>query len=257
MPGQLEQQINFLAKLIVGEAGTEGGDNLPQKEEAMRAIANTILNRSFISGKGILQEAMKPNQYTALSIPSYWKQLGKDIQNIPKTYSMAQSIAKDLLSGTLKDNTGGATFYYNPNEVVTPAWAKGKTPNTTIGNHLFFNNIEPYPSSKLNRPEALANIVTPEQKTSTEEQHKPLIVFGKATPEEMNYKGFAQRATEHSQGGKASDRFQKAFDAWVGSMTDEQKNIAKEYLPEYFPQKTPAVYAEPGKKINYSRNRNP
>jgi spore germination cell wall hydrolase CwlJ-like protein len=144
-----EKDIKLLAKIIFGEAAGEGKDNT-EKARAMIAVANTIGNRSKISGKSLMQEATKRNQYSAYSQPAYWSSLDKKINEpiAKEVYNMAAKIAKDLITGILPDVTGGATFYYNPKKTkLTPMWAAKKQPNIVIGNHQFYKNIAPYSDS--------------------------------------------------------------------------------------------------------------
>ena len=137
---------DLLAKVIFGEAASEG-KNDQEKLQAMSAVASTIKNRAKNTGKGLVEEATKPNQYTAYSNYLYWDSLNKKIAEpiAKKTYQMATKVADDLISGSLPDTTSGSTFYYNPKKVKqTPSWAKNKTPTTIIGNHQFYKNIAPY-----------------------------------------------------------------------------------------------------------------
>ena len=48
----------------------------------------------------------------------------------------AKRIAAEVLAGRSSDPTGGALFYHTT--AVAPAWSRGVTPVTQIGDHLFF-----------------------------------------------------------------------------------------------------------------------
>lgn len=46
-------------------------------------------------------------------------------------------VALMTLADEVKDNTGGATYYFNPN-LVYPSWAESMTHTRTVGNHSFY-----------------------------------------------------------------------------------------------------------------------
>jgi len=52
-----------------------------------------------------------------------------------------QEVAEKALAGKLLDNTEKSYHYINP-KVADPAWARGKEPIVTIGDHEFYNNVE-------------------------------------------------------------------------------------------------------------------
>ena len=82
-------------------------------------------------------------------------------------WAIATKLLQDLKTGKLKDNTGGATFYFNPNK-VKPDWSKSFTRTNIIGNHEFYNhgdtNVSPFlpkKSTKKKRRLNLEEIDTP------------------------------------------------------------------------------------------------
>lgn len=116
-----------LTKVVYGEARGEPRDG-------QIAVAWVVKNRSAKSGKSIAFEASKPSQFYGYTAAG----------NMPdqKAKQNCEKIAQDVINGTLKDPTGGATFFYSGSAV--PSWAKGKSPCATIGGHKFFKNIPPY-----------------------------------------------------------------------------------------------------------------
>jgi N-acetylmuramoyl-L-alanine amidase len=57
-------------------------------------------------------------------------------------YADCMRAARMAINGSGENPIGGATYYYNPRRVVkTPPWAVGRTPSSTVGNHLFFDKV--------------------------------------------------------------------------------------------------------------------
>jgi len=138
-PVKLSYDDYVIATTLVGEAGGEG-------EAGMKAVANVLRNRAKATGENIANVALKPKQF------SMWNSHtveGDKVQNVHQKYvkdaypnnkeiwKKAVEITKDI--NNLKDNTGGATSYYNP-EVANPNWGEGSETwknSKTIGNHIF------------------------------------------------------------------------------------------------------------------------
>ena len=116
-----------LASVIQGEAGGEG-------DKGMRAVASVIANRAAQNfsdyGNDPVSQATAKSQFQGQAKPS----------------SKALLIAADLLAGNLKDVTGGATYYANP-EASTAEWAKRLNSDNAvkIGNHYFTDNASGKP----------------------------------------------------------------------------------------------------------------
>jgi hypothetical protein len=263
-----EQQLDIVAKIIFGEAGSEGGDDLPQKEESLRAIASVLRNRSLISGKSVYEEATKQNadkvpQFSAYAPPDsglgerdkrYWSiTVPANIKVSPKAWAMAQAMARQAIDGIIQDNTGGATFYYNPSITRKEAITPGLTPtNITILNHQFFKDLtttNPYADSKLQEKlkslsqqltKPQADIIS--QETTIPQQDKEILVGTKKQIKEQEDKKqletFSEKVGQHSRSPLASERFKKALDAWTLTMNPEQKKTVQDYLPEHFEQET-------------------
>lgn len=63
-------------------------------------------------------------------------------QQVVDQFQVASVIAITVLSGDVKDNTNGATHFYNPN-IAQPAWRTELKKTTRIGNHDFYK-LHPY-----------------------------------------------------------------------------------------------------------------
>jgi len=114
-----------VAKVLAAEGASEG-------EAGMRAIASTIMNRMAGTNKNALDIVSQKNQY-----------YGYTAENKDKLYKQvkdtADKIARDLVEGKLKDNTGGAKYFLLPKEKVR-SWHGDKTVN--IGKHTFYKEAK-------------------------------------------------------------------------------------------------------------------
>lgn len=129
----------IIATTLVGEAGGEG-------EVGMKAVANVLKNRAKATGENLANVALKPEQFSMWNshtldgnkVQDVHQEFVKDAYpNNNKVWKKAIEITKSINS--LKDNTGGATSYYNP-EVANPNWGEGSETwknSKTIGNHIF------------------------------------------------------------------------------------------------------------------------
>lgn len=131
----------ILAKTIYGEAR---GEHITGKE----AIASVILNRVKFSeqnggywwGNSIKEVCLKPWQFSCWNKndPNYPKLMA--LGDTDDVYLICKRIASRAVSGLLRDNVCGATHYHT--KKITPRWSVGKIPCATIGNHVFYNDIE-------------------------------------------------------------------------------------------------------------------
>lgn len=136
-PPVYSNNIKILATTLTVESGPDA-----TKSEIL-AIANIILNRKKARNQ-YNQRIGQKRRYNVVDIaidPSQFS-LWNAYQNLPKNkmidvvmerrrpennknWSYSVYIAKKLLNGSnIKDNTKGATHYFNPS-IVTPEWAKG------------------------------------------------------------------------------------------------------------------------------------
>ena len=131
----------ILARTIYGEASDQG-------EDGMIAVGNVILNRyksnlpkyKTKSFKGIKSIILKPYAFTVHNDKkdkNYNRMMSATKED--KVYAQALEIAEKLLTGKIKDNTQGATHYFNPDE-ADPYWKDSPLmkPLQKIGNHSFY-----------------------------------------------------------------------------------------------------------------------
>ena len=135
-----ELEVDVLARTIFGEARSEGAIG-------MEAVACVVLNRVAIAqemggywwGNSIIQVCQKPYQF------SCWN---KGDPNLPRIQSVsaddlkfatALRIARRAVIGALRDITDGADHYHA--DYVSPYWAEGQKPVTTIGRHIFYKLV--------------------------------------------------------------------------------------------------------------------
>jgi spore germination cell wall hydrolase CwlJ-like protein len=134
-------EIDVLARTLWGEARGEGTAGL-------EAVAAVVLNRVKVAqnhggkywwGANIIQVCQKPYQFSCWnrSDPSFQKLQAVDETNL--YFASALRVARRAVIGALKDQTGGATHYHA--DYVDPYWARGETPTTTIGRHIFYQLV--------------------------------------------------------------------------------------------------------------------
>lgn len=136
---QKGREMELLQRTIYGEARN-------QRYEGMVAVANAIMNRTKSNrsfGGSLVQVIMRPWAFSLWNSPdgNYKATLAAN-DNDPE-FKMAGDIARAALDGTLADNTGGATHYFNPSVVARPKWAdhEGSVETVKIGDHVFFKGV--------------------------------------------------------------------------------------------------------------------
>lgn len=127
-----QSQDVYLAKTIWGEARGEG-------LRGMQAVANVVMNRVNAAswyGASIKDVVLKPQQFSCWNAndPNRAKIDKLSIEDLAA--SGALNVARQVISGQLKDITGGATNYHATS--VNPAWAEKMTKTVQIGNHVFY-----------------------------------------------------------------------------------------------------------------------
>lgn len=119
---------SILALTLWREARGEGMDG-------MRAVGCVIRNR-VTPTMGWARVIEAKWQFSSLTAPGdpelvLWP-LPDDL-----SWQSAMVLAEGVYNGSLTDNTGGATHYFNPS-VVLPKWAATLTKTLDIGNHAFY-----------------------------------------------------------------------------------------------------------------------
>ena len=122
---------------MYGEASGEGDDG-------MLAVGNVVMNRLKSPkdwwGKSIESIISHPEQFSVFenkNDENYKRMMNATEQD--KSFKRALEIAEELLTGKTKDNTGGATNFFNPN-IASPPWATNPKMLflKSIGNHDFY-----------------------------------------------------------------------------------------------------------------------
>ena len=138
-----DADVELLARTLYGEARDQG-------EEGMTAVGNVVLNRlnkkSWYGAR--IEDIIKlPYQFSVFNPETKPDQFEQD-DNYKATisatvddpdYIAAREIALGLLEGRIKDNTDGATHYYNPDE-ANPTWIDSPKMKSLkkIGKHSFY-----------------------------------------------------------------------------------------------------------------------
>lgn len=109
---------------VYHEAGAESA-------KGKQAVAHVTINRSKHKSKRDLCDVVyKPHQF------SWTKSKHSHPDKSSKTWILSYKIAKDVLSGKVKDPTNGATYFHALH--VAPLWADRFKKTTKIGNHVFY-----------------------------------------------------------------------------------------------------------------------
>ncbi len=133
------KEIELIAKTIWGEGRGES-------YEGKVAIGNVIINRYKLSqatkkphwwGNTIEQIIFHPYQFSCHNHNDPNKSKIAKLTTEDYQYRESLKIARGILSGTIKDNTFGATHYF-AYKVVKPRWASKMKKTKRVGNHDFY-----------------------------------------------------------------------------------------------------------------------
>ena len=131
--------IGILARTLWGEARGESREG----REAVAEVVVTRANRRPIHwwGMSVEQVCQKPSQFSCWlpGDPNRAKLLA--VTDRDAVFRECLVIAERAVRGEVGTLAKGATHYYRAG-TPTPAWARGKRPCVTIGNHKFYNTIE-------------------------------------------------------------------------------------------------------------------
>ena len=130
-PTRYDDPVYTIASIIEGEARGEG-------QRGMEAVGAVIVNRANQNFRGFGTDPV--DQATASTVLKSGKRIAQ-FQGQAQPGQQALAVARQVVSGTLKDPTGGAIFYANPG-ASTAKWAKRLDENNSvkIGNHYFTDN---------------------------------------------------------------------------------------------------------------------
>jgi spore germination cell wall hydrolase CwlJ-like protein len=120
------------------------GEARNQGEIGMRAVGHVIANRRQAKTHGtyVTETVSAAWQFSCWNKNDPNRALMLAIDDLPqgsaahRQWLAAKRIAAEVLAGRSADPTGGALFYHTT--AVQPAWSRGVTPVTQIGDHLFF-----------------------------------------------------------------------------------------------------------------------
>lgn len=133
---------DVLARTLWGEARGE-------KVRGIEAVAAVVMNRvrraqnrggRYWWGNSIQQVCQKPWQFSCWNPGDPNRAKLEQVSEQDRTFRICLRVARRAAAGVLDDPTGGATHYHTQN--VAPPWARGRTPSASIGNHLFYNDVE-------------------------------------------------------------------------------------------------------------------
>lgn len=116
-------RIATLGLTIWGEAQADG-------QLCMEGVASVVINRMRKWKQSVTASCMLPSQFDS------WEMLSLLAADHPGLL-VAEQIARQALTGQLKDLTGGANAHY-PVYVDPPYWAKRARFTCQLGNHRFY-----------------------------------------------------------------------------------------------------------------------
>ena len=139
-----DSEKDKLIRTIVAEAGGEGPDG-------QLAVANVMINRLLSKEFGSsISSLIRPNSkgYGAFSAWNSPEKGGNELVDLGPNTEIYQKIARIVdqrLSGEIGDNTGGATYYWNP-DVANPSWGQEQLAlhsqkGLQLGKHVFGGKI--------------------------------------------------------------------------------------------------------------------
>ncbi|MEM6942421.1 MAG: cell wall hydrolase [Pseudomonadota bacterium] len=126
----LDDPISCLARTLYWEAKGEG-------ERGMRAVAHVVANR--------VASPRFPDTYCGVVTAggqegpcqfSWWCDGRPDEVVEAAPFATAREISREVLNGTSKDPTDGATFFHNRS--VSPSWSRVFPRTARIGAHIFY-----------------------------------------------------------------------------------------------------------------------
>ena len=129
-------ELETMARTVYGEARGEGQDG---KEAVANVILNRVRKQSYF-GKTVEEVCRKPKQF------SCWNDGDPNRAKI-EAVDFRDADFRDCVTACLDaiglDPVLGLRLvcHYHA-KGVTPYWAEGKAPFVTIGNHVFYTNID-------------------------------------------------------------------------------------------------------------------
>lgn len=111
-----------------------------ETEDGRRAVAHVIVNRlkAKTYGDTLASVVLAPYQFSGWNANDPNRISVTKIKDDDPVLVDLRNILSDVVTGTSKDPTGGATFYYPQSIPKPPPWAAKMQPCGKFGNHLFF-----------------------------------------------------------------------------------------------------------------------
>ena len=133
-----EKDINILARTIYGE--DRGELNHPKGGmQSLHAVGWVVRNRTQMPqySKHIHEVCTQSWQFSCWNCndPNYLKLQAVTFDN--QAFRSCYLAATQVLFANIKDCTFGANHYHSTG-IAPPYWAKGNTPTTQIGQHIFY-----------------------------------------------------------------------------------------------------------------------
>lgn len=129
-----QQDLADMAATIFGEAGGEG-------YQGKIAVGNVVKNRMKLGDASVADvvygsSSKKNGQFSIFNNSRGYSAIERAAKDNSKAWQDSVRAAKAVLEGKVKDNTKGATHYYNPKR-ANPRWKSSGEKTATIGNHTF------------------------------------------------------------------------------------------------------------------------
>ena len=125
-----DSEERVLAATLYAEARGEGERGMTACGAVIRNRATR--NRSYWGGKKIRDVCLHQNQFEC------WNGRNSIEVNDSGSFDLALQVARNIISGNYKDETGGADHYNNPDKEGYPSWTQNCVRTVKIGNHQFY-----------------------------------------------------------------------------------------------------------------------
>jgi len=134
------EELDVVARTIFGEARGESREGKIAVGWIIRNRVEADLNNDNKPdwwGEGYIAVCKLPWQFSCWNANDPNSARIREMSMDRLYWHSCMAAAFDVLMGNAGDPTGSADHYFNP-AVVSPPWAKGKTPTATIGRHVFY-----------------------------------------------------------------------------------------------------------------------
>jgi N-acetylmuramoyl-L-alanine amidase len=105
--------------------------------EGMQSVINVLCNRAARRASSVYVEAVRPYQFSSMTARGD-PNLVLFPTNTDAQFAEALALMQQAAEGSLKDITGGATFYYAESMKTPPPWAARMIPTAEIKGQRFF-----------------------------------------------------------------------------------------------------------------------